>query len=143
MTEEHQRVKITLLHLRVLKSVLGSLKHKYIDGFIKNQRIKSSLTLELKMISSVECFSVFCCNVPCCIFFFLLTQMFLTVYLSNSDKHFTELPITPETLCRDVVDMCKEPGEVDCYLAEMWRGSGMCCLAFLCFLFLLSKFIPK
>ncbi|RXN06438.1 apoptosis-stimulating of p53 2-like isoform X1 [Labeo rohita] len=49
--------------------------------------------------------------------------MFLTVYLSNSDKHFTELPITPETLCRDVVDMCKEPGEVDCYLAEMWRGS--------------------
>ncbi|KAI2650280.1 Apoptosis-stimulating of p53 protein 1 [Labeo rohita] len=54
---------------------------------------------------------------------FLLIQMFLTVYLSNSDKHFTELPITPETLCRDVVDMCKEPGEVDCYLAEMWRGS--------------------
>jgi len=52
--------------------------------------------------------------------------MFLTVYLSNSDKHFTELPITPETLCRDVVDMCKEPGEVDCYLAEMWRGSGVC-----------------
>ncbi|KAI7791493.1 tumor protein p53 binding protein [Triplophysa rosa] len=49
--------------------------------------------------------------------------MFLTVYLSNSDQHFTELPITPETLCRDVVDMCKEPGEVDCYLAEMWRGS--------------------
>ncbi|XP_043079012.1 apoptosis-stimulating of p53 protein 2b isoform X1 [Puntigrus tetrazona] len=52
-----------------------------------------------------------------------MMPMFLTVYLSNSDKHFTELPITPETLCRDVVDMCKEPGEVDCYLAEMWRGS--------------------
>ncbi len=69
-------------------------------------------------------FSVCYDNVPCCVF--LLTQMFLTVYLSNSDKHFTELPITPETLCRDVVDMCKEPGEVDCYLAEMWRGSGMC-----------------
>ncbi|XP_051550806.1 apoptosis-stimulating of p53 protein 2-like [Myxocyprinus asiaticus] len=50
-----------------------------------------------------------------------MMPMFLTVYLSNSD--FTELPITPETLCRDVVDMCKEPGEVDCYLAEMWRGS--------------------
>ncbi len=76
--------------------------------------------------SSPECFFSTCCyNVPCCVFF-LLTQMFLTVYLSNSDKHFTELPITPETLCRDVVDMCKEPGEVDCYLAEMWRGSGMC-----------------
>uniref|UniRef100_A0A8C1W105 Tumor protein p53 binding protein, 2b n=1 Tax=Cyprinus carpio TaxID=7962 RepID=A0A8C1W105_CYPCA len=70
-------------------------------------------------------YSVFCYNLPrffFCLFFFW-TQMFLTVYLSNSDKHFTELPFTPETLCRDVVDMCKEPGEVDCYLAEMWRGS--------------------
>lgn len=51
-------------------------------------------------------------------------QMFLTVYLSNSEKHFTEVPLTPETLCRDVVDVCKEPGETDCYLAESWRGSG-------------------
>lgn len=50
--------------------------------------------------------------------------MFLTVYLSNNDQHFTEVPITPETLCRDVVEFCKEPGEADCYLAEMWRGSG-------------------
>uniref|UniRef100_A0A8B9JFV8 Tumor protein p53 binding protein 2 n=1 Tax=Astyanax mexicanus TaxID=7994 RepID=A0A8B9JFV8_ASTMX len=50
-------------------------------------------------------------------------QMFLTVYLSNSDLHFTEVPVTPETLCRDVVDLCKEPGETDCYLAETWRGS--------------------
>lgn len=50
--------------------------------------------------------------------------MFLTVYLSNNDQHFTEVPITPETVCRDVVELCKEPGEVDCHLAEMWRGSG-------------------
>ncbi|XP_049328144.1 apoptosis-stimulating of p53 protein 2a isoform X2 [Astyanax mexicanus] len=49
--------------------------------------------------------------------------MFLTVYLSNNDQHFTEVPITPETVCRDVVDLCKEPGEADCHLAEMWRGS--------------------
>uniref|UniRef100_A0AAR2IZF7 Tumor protein p53 binding protein, 2b n=1 Tax=Pygocentrus nattereri TaxID=42514 RepID=A0AAR2IZF7_PYGNA len=49
--------------------------------------------------------------------------MFLTVYLSNNDKHYTEVPVTPETLCRDVVDLCKEPGETDCYLAETWRGS--------------------
>ncbi|XP_076841111.1 apoptosis-stimulating of p53 protein 2b isoform X1 [Brachyhypopomus gauderio] len=52
-----------------------------------------------------------------------MMPMFLTVYLSNNDKHFTEVPVTPETLCRDVVDLCKEPGEVDCYLAETWRGS--------------------
>ncbi|XP_066518391.1 apoptosis-stimulating of p53 protein 2a isoform X2 [Hoplias malabaricus] len=49
--------------------------------------------------------------------------MFLTVYLSNNDQHFTEVPVTPETVCRDVVELCKEPGESDCHLAEMWRGS--------------------
>lgn len=50
--------------------------------------------------------------------------MFLTVFLSNNDQHFCEVPVTPETLCRDVVELCKEPGEADCYLAEMWRTSG-------------------
>ncbi|XP_040042770.2 apoptosis-stimulating of p53 protein 2 isoform X2 [Gasterosteus aculeatus] len=49
--------------------------------------------------------------------------MFLTVYLSNNEQHFSEVPITPETLCRDVVELCKEPGEADCYLAEAWRGA--------------------
>ncbi|KAM4584837.1 apoptosis-stimulating of p53 protein 2-like [Odontesthes bonariensis] len=52
-----------------------------------------------------------------------MMPMFLTVYLSNNEQHFTEVPIMPETLCRDVVELCKEPGEADCYLAEMWRGS--------------------
>lgn len=51
-------------------------------------------------------------------------QVFLTVYLSNDEQHFTEVPVTPQTLCRDVVELCKETGEADCYLAEMWRGSG-------------------
>lgn len=50
--------------------------------------------------------------------------MFLTVYLGGSDQHVSEVPVTPETLCRDVVELCKEPGEADCYLAELWRGSG-------------------
>eukprot|EP00062_Callorhinchus_milii_P011918 gi/632958400/ref/XP_007895021.1/ PREDICTED: apoptosis-stimulating of p53 protein 2 [Callorhinchus milii] len=48
--------------------------------------------------------------------------MFLTVYLSNSEQHYTEVPITPETTSRDVVGYCKEPGETDCHLAECWRG---------------------
>ncbi|XP_069023788.1 apoptosis-stimulating of p53 protein 2-like isoform X2 [Embiotoca jacksoni] len=52
-----------------------------------------------------------------------MMPMFLTVYLSNNDQHFNEVPITPETLCRDVLELCREPGEVDCYLAEMWRSS--------------------
>lgn len=52
-----------------------------------------------------------------------MMPMFLTVYLSNNEQHFTEVPVTPETTCKDVVDLCKEPGETDCYLAEVWRGS--------------------
>ncbi|KAM6922630.1 apoptosis-stimulating of p53 protein 2a isoform 2-T2 [Lycodopsis pacificus] len=52
-----------------------------------------------------------------------MMPMFLTVYLSNNDQHFTEVPVTPETLCRDVVELCKETGEADCHLSEMWRGS--------------------
>ncbi|TRY96987.1 hypothetical protein DNTS_001427 [Danionella cerebrum] len=52
-----------------------------------------------------------------------MMPMFLPVYLSSSEQQPAELPITPETLCRDVLDMCKEPGELYCYLAEVWRGS--------------------
>lgn len=66
------------------------------------------------LLSSVHIFLFISCS----------HQMFLTVYLSNNDQHFTEVPITPETLCRDVVELCKEPGETDCHLSEMWRGSG-------------------
>lgn len=54
-----------------------------------------------------------------------LSQMILTVFLSNNEQILTEVPITPETTCRDVVEFCKEPGEGGCHLAEVWRGSGM------------------
>ncbi|XP_051878855.1 protein phosphatase 1, regulatory subunit 13Bb isoform X3 [Pristis pectinata] len=49
--------------------------------------------------------------------------MILTVYLSNNEQGFAEVPITPETTCRDVVEFCKEPGEIGCHLAEVWRGN--------------------
>uniref|UniRef100_A0A5F9CWP0 Protein phosphatase 1 regulatory subunit 13B n=1 Tax=Oryctolagus cuniculus TaxID=9986 RepID=A0A5F9CWP0_RABIT len=49
--------------------------------------------------------------------------MILTVFLSNNEQILTEVPITPETTCRDVVEFCKEPGEGGCHLAEVWRGS--------------------
>ncbi|XP_034017664.1 protein phosphatase 1, regulatory subunit 13Bb isoform X2 [Thalassophryne amazonica] len=49
--------------------------------------------------------------------------MILTVYLSNGEQAVTEVPITPETTCRDVVEFCKEPGESGCHLAEVWRGN--------------------
>ncbi|XP_010605588.1 apoptosis-stimulating of p53 protein 1 isoform X1 [Fukomys damarensis] len=50
-------------------------------------------------------------------------QMILTVFLSNNEQILTEVPITPETTCRDVVEFCKEPGESGCHLAEVWRGN--------------------
>uniref|UniRef100_A0A8B9CEX9 Tumor protein p53 binding protein 2 n=1 Tax=Anser brachyrhynchus TaxID=132585 RepID=A0A8B9CEX9_9AVES len=46
-----------------------------------------------------------------------------SIYLSNNEQHFTEVPVTPETTCRDVVELCKEPGESECHLAEVWCGS--------------------
>ncbi|XP_073527953.1 apoptosis-stimulating of p53 protein 2 isoform X2 [Phyllobates terribilis] len=52
-----------------------------------------------------------------------MMPMFLTVYLSNNEQHFSEVPVTPETTCRDVVELCKEPGETDCHLSEVWRGT--------------------
>ncbi|XP_053522024.1 apoptosis-stimulating of p53 protein 1 isoform X1 [Artibeus jamaicensis] len=50
-------------------------------------------------------------------------HMILTVFLSNNEQILTEVPITPETTCRDVVEFCKEPGEGGCHLAEVWRGN--------------------
>ncbi|KAM6165363.1 apoptosis-stimulating of p53 protein 2 isoform 2-T2 [Erethizon dorsatum] len=52
-----------------------------------------------------------------------MIMMFLTVYLSNNEQHFTEVPVTPETTCRDLVELCKETGESECHLAEVWHGS--------------------
>uniref|UniRef100_A0A673MER8 Apoptosis-stimulating of p53 protein 1-like n=3 Tax=Sinocyclocheilus rhinocerous TaxID=307959 RepID=A0A673MER8_9TELE len=50
-------------------------------------------------------------------------KMILTVYLSDGEQALTEVPITPETTCRDVVEFCKEPGESGCHLAEVWHGN--------------------
>uniref|UniRef100_A0A674MSI9 Protein phosphatase 1, regulatory subunit 13Bb n=1 Tax=Takifugu rubripes TaxID=31033 RepID=A0A674MSI9_TAKRU len=52
-----------------------------------------------------------------------MLPMILTVYLSDGEQAVTEVPITPETTCRDVVEFCKEPGESGCHLAEVWRGN--------------------
>ncbi|XP_060119104.1 apoptosis-stimulating of p53 protein 1 isoform X8 [Heteronotia binoei] len=53
----------------------------------------------------------------------LKKKMILTVFLSNNEQILTEVPITPETTCRDVVEFCKEPGEGSCHLSEVWRGN--------------------
>ncbi|KAJ8290312.1 hypothetical protein GJAV_G00011300 [Gymnothorax javanicus] len=52
-----------------------------------------------------------------------MMPMILTVFLADNEKMLTEVPITPDTTCRDVVEFCKEPGESGCHLAEVWRGN--------------------
>ncbi|XP_052002046.1 protein phosphatase 1, regulatory subunit 13Ba isoform X2 [Xyrauchen texanus] len=51
-----------------------------------------------------------------------MMPMILTVFLSDNQQLLTEVPITPETICKDVVEFCKEAGESSCHLAESWRG---------------------
>ncbi|XP_052342382.1 apoptosis-stimulating of p53 protein 1-like isoform X9 [Oncorhynchus keta] len=51
-----------------------------------------------------------------------VAKMILTVYLSDSQQMLTEVPITPETTCKNVVEFCKEAGENVCHLAEVWKG---------------------
>uniref|UniRef100_A0A8C4R5F6 Protein phosphatase 1, regulatory subunit 13Bb n=2 Tax=Eptatretus burgeri TaxID=7764 RepID=A0A8C4R5F6_EPTBU len=49
-------------------------------------------------------------------------KMILNVHLSEDEQPVTEVPVTPQTTCRDVVEACKEPGEGSCQLVESWQG---------------------
>lgn len=53
-----------------------------------------------------------------------LMQVILTVYLNDTQQMLTEVPITPATRVTDVVEYCKEAGEGECHLAEVWNGHG-------------------
>lgn len=55
---------------------------------------------------------------------FLWLQVILTVYLSDTQQMLTEVPVTPATRVIDVVEYCKEAGEGECHLAEVWNGHG-------------------
>ncbi|KAF7658468.1 hypothetical protein LDENG_00012500 [Lucifuga dentata] len=46
----------------------------------------------------------------------------LTVYLNDSQQMLTEVPVTSATRVTDVVEYCKEAGEGECHLAEVWNG---------------------
>lgn len=48
-----------------------------------------------------------------------MVPLFLRVYLSP-DQDFSEVPLSPETLCRDILDLCQEPGETGCLLLQSW-----------------------
>ncbi|MEQ2223521.1 hypothetical protein ILYODFUR_037545 [Ilyodon furcidens] len=49
-------------------------------------------------------------------------QVILTVYLNETQQMLTEVPVTPATRVTDVVEYCKEAGEAECHLAEVWNG---------------------
>ncbi|XP_063765064.1 apoptosis-stimulating of p53 protein 1-like isoform X2 [Eleginops maclovinus] len=49
-------------------------------------------------------------------------SVILTVYLNDTQQMLTEVPVTPATRVIDVVEYCKEAGEGECHLAEVWNG---------------------
>nr|XP_019940116.1 PREDICTED: apoptosis-stimulating of p53 protein 1-like isoform X3 [Paralichthys olivaceus] len=49
-------------------------------------------------------------------------SVILTVYLNDTQQMLTEVPVTPATRVTDVVEYCKEAGEGECHLAEVWNG---------------------
>uniref|UniRef100_A0A3Q3W3Q9 SH3 domain-containing protein n=1 Tax=Mola mola TaxID=94237 RepID=A0A3Q3W3Q9_MOLML len=51
-------------------------------------------------------------------------MVILTVYLNDTQQMLTEVPVTPATRVTDVVEYCKEAGEGECHLAEVWNGHG-------------------
>ena len=46
----------------------------------------------------------------------------IKVLLNDDSSSVVEVPITPNTTAQDVIDCCKEPGETDCHLKEVWRN---------------------
>ncbi|XP_068607684.1 apoptosis-stimulating of p53 protein 1-like [Brachionichthys hirsutus] len=51
-----------------------------------------------------------------------MLPVILTVYLNDAQQMLTEVPVTPATRVTDVVEYCKEAGEGECHLAEVWNG---------------------
>lgn len=51
-----------------------------------------------------------------------MLPVILTVYLNDTQQMLTEVPVTPATRVVDVVEYCKEAGEGECHLAEVWKG---------------------
>ncbi|XP_055016667.1 apoptosis-stimulating of p53 protein 1-like isoform X3 [Boleophthalmus pectinirostris] len=51
-----------------------------------------------------------------------MLPVILTVYLNDAQQMLTEVPVTPATRVVDVVEYCKEAGEGECHLSEVWNG---------------------
>jgi hypothetical protein len=53
-------------------------------------------------------------------------QMIVRVFaddVGEDEPLVTDVPVTPETTCRDVIECCRDPGDEHCALVEIW-GSG-------------------
>ncbi|KAI5101981.1 apoptosis-stimulating protein of p53-like, partial [Silurus meridionalis] len=48
--------------------------------------------------------------------------IFIPVFRSSSEQVLTEVPITSETRCKDVVEFCREAGESGCRLVQVCKG---------------------
>ncbi|XP_046712408.1 protein phosphatase 1, regulatory subunit 13Ba isoform X2 [Silurus meridionalis] len=49
-------------------------------------------------------------------------KIFIPVFRSSSEQVLTEVPITSETRCKDVVEFCREAGESGCRLVQVCKG---------------------
>ena len=53
-------------------------------------------------------------------------QMIVRVFaddVGEDERLVTDVPVTPDTTCRDVIECCRDPGDEHCALVETW-GSG-------------------
>ncbi|KAB5562646.1 hypothetical protein PHYPO_G00020320 [Pangasianodon hypophthalmus] len=49
-------------------------------------------------------------------------KIFIPVFLNSSEQVLTEVPVTAETRCKDVVEFCREAGESGCRLVQVCKG---------------------
>uniref|UniRef100_S4RGC3 Protein phosphatase 1, regulatory subunit 13Bb n=1 Tax=Petromyzon marinus TaxID=7757 RepID=S4RGC3_PETMA len=49
-------------------------------------------------------------------------QTMVSVFLSASDQQASEVPITGDMTCKDVVEACRPLGDTACHLVEAWHG---------------------
>ena len=58
-------------------------------------------------------------------------QMIVRVFADDAGEDeslVTDVPVTPDTTCRDVIECSRDPGDEHCALVETWgSGHGECC----------------
>lgn len=48
--------------------------------------------------------------------------MFQIIVRVYAEGVVTEVPVTPDTTCRDVIECIRDPGDENCCLVETWCG---------------------